>query len=82
MFRGYDSGVVLREDIIGGGGKVMILQISYQKKPDPNKPEIRTSIVSFQVVRNEKPPPEVVAQMVLKHSGGDFLEAPIKIKEV
>ena len=81
MFRGYDSGVVLREDIIGGG-KVMIFQISYQKKADPNKPEIRTYIVSFQVVRNEKPPPEEVAQMVLKHSGGDFLEAPIKIKEV
>ena len=59
----------------------MIFQISYQKKADPNKPEIRTSIVSFQVVRNEKPPPEEVAQMV-KHSGGDFLEAPIKIKEV
>ena len=59
----------------------MIFQISYQKKADPNEPEIRTSIVSFQVVRNEKPPPEEVAQMVLKHSGGDFLEAPIKIKE-
>jgi hypothetical protein len=81
MIRGYDSGVVLREDIIGGG-KVMIFQISYQKKADPNKPEIRTCIVSFQVVRNEKPPPEEVAQIVLKHSGGDFLEAPIKIKEV
>ncbi len=60
----------------------MIFQISYQKKADPNKPEIRTSIVSFQVVRNEKPPPEEVAQMVLKHSGGDFLEVSIKIKEV
>ncbi len=81
MFRRYDSRVVLREDIIGGG-KVMIFQISYQKKPDPNKPEIRTTIVSFQVVRNPKPPPEEVAQMVLKHSGGDFLEAPVKIKEV
>ena len=81
MIRVYDTGVVLREDIIGGG-KVMIFQISYQKKADPNKPEIRTYIVSFQVVRNEKPPPEEVAQMVLKHSGGDFLEAPIKIKEV
>ncbi len=62
--------------------KVMIFQISYQNKADPNKPEIRTHIVSFQVVRNEKPPPEEVAQMVLKHSGSDFLEAPIKIKEV
>ncbi len=81
MIRGYDSGVVLREEIIGGG-KVMIFQISYQKKADPNKPEIHTHIVSFQVVRNEKLPPEEVAQMVLKHSGGDFLEAPIKIKEV
>ncbi len=81
MIRGYDSGVVLREDIIGGG-KVMIFQISYQKKADPNKPEIRTYIVSFQVVRNEKPPPEEVAQMVRTHSGGDFLEAPIKIKKV
>ncbi len=60
----------------------MIFQISYQKKVDPSKPEIRTHIVSFQVVRNEKPPPEEVAQIVLKHSGGDFLEAPIKIKEV
>ncbi len=60
----------------------MIFQISYQKKADPNKPEIRTCIVSFQVVRNKKPPPEEVAQMVLHHSGGDFLEAPIKIKEV
>jgi hypothetical protein len=38
--------------------------------------------VSFQVVQNKKPPPEEVAQMVLKHSGGDFLEVPIKIKEV
>ncbi len=81
MIRGYDSGVALREDIIERGA-VMIFQISSQKKPDPNKPEIRTYIVSFQVVRNEKPPPEEVAQMVLKHSGGDFLEAPIKIKEV
>ncbi len=60
----------------------MIFQISYQKKADPNKLKIRTSIVSFQVVRNEKPPPEEVEQMVLRHSGGDFLEAPIKIKEV
>ncbi len=60
----------------------MIFQISYQKKADPNKPETRTSIVSFQVVRNEKPSPEEVAKMVLKHSGGDLLEAPIKIKEV
>ncbi len=60
----------------------MIFQISYQKKADPNKPEIRTSIVSFQIVRNEKPSPEEVAQMVLNHSGGDLLEAPIKIKEV
>ncbi len=60
----------------------MISQISYQKKADPNKPEIRTCIVSFQFVRDEKPPPEEVAQIVLKHSGGDFLEAPIKIKEV
>ncbi len=60
----------------------MIFQVSYQKKPDPNMPEIRTSIVSFQIVRNEKPPPEEVAQMVLKHSGDDFLEAPINIKEV
>jgi hypothetical protein len=34
------------------------------------------------LVRNKKPPPEEVAQMVLNHSGGDFLEAPIKIKEV
>ena len=60
----------------------MIFQISYQKKADQNGPEIRTSIVSFQVVRNGKPSPEEVAQMVLKHSGGDFLEAPIKLKEV
>jgi len=60
----------------------MIFQISYQKKADPNKAEIRTCIVSFQIVRNEKPSPEEVAQMVLKHSGGDLLEAPIKIKEV
>ncbi len=60
----------------------MIFQISYQKKPDPNKPEIRTSIVSFQVVRAKKPSPEEVAKMVLSHSGGDFLEAPIKFKEV
>ncbi len=68
MWRDYDSGVILQEDIIGGG-RVMIFQISYQKKADPNKPEIRTCIVSFQVVRNEKPPPEEVAQMVLKHRG-------------
>ncbi len=60
----------------------MIFQISYQKKTDPNKPDIRTCIVSFQVVRNEKPSPEEVAQMVLNHSCGDFLEAPIEIKEV
>ena len=60
----------------------MIFQISYQKKADPNKPEIRTHIMSFQVVRAEKPSPEEVAQMILKHSGGDFLEAPTKIKEV
>ena len=81
MIRGYDSGVVLREDIIEGG-KVMIFQISYQKKADPNKPEIRTYIVSFQVVRNEKPSQEEMVQMVQKHSGGDFLEALINIKEV
>jgi len=61
---------------------VMIFQISYQNKADPNEPEIRTNIVSFQVVRGEMPSPEEVAQMVLKHSGGDFLEAPIKIKEI
>ncbi len=61
----------------------MIFQISYQKKPDPNKPEIRTSIVSFQVVRNGKPTPEEVVQMVQNHSGGDYLPgAHIKIKEV
>ncbi len=60
----------------------MIFQISYQKKADPNKPEIRNYIVSFQVVRNEKPSQEEMVQMVQKHSGGDFLEAPIKIKEV
>ncbi len=60
----------------------MIFQISYQKDADSSKPDIRTSIVSFQVVRNKKPSPEEVAQMVLKQSGGDFLEAPIKIKEV
>ncbi len=60
----------------------MIFQISYQKKADPNEPEIRTCNVSFQVVRAEKPSPEEVAQMVLNHSGGDFLEAPIKFKEV
>ncbi len=60
----------------------MIFQISYQKKADPNKPETRTSIESFQVVRNGKPSPEEVAQMDLKQSGGDLLEAPIKIKEV
>jgi hypothetical protein len=62
--------------------KVMIFQISYQKKADPNKTEIRTYIVSFQVVRNEKPSTEEVVQMVQNHSGGDFLEAPINIKEV
>ena len=60
----------------------MIFQISYQNKPDPNKPDIRTSIVSFQVVRNRKPSQEEVVQMVQNHSGGDFLEASIKIKEV
>ena len=60
----------------------MIFQISYQKKADSNEPEIRTCIVSFQVVRSEKPSPEEVAQMVLNHSGGDFLEVPIKIKQV
>ncbi len=60
----------------------MIFQISYQKKADPNKPEICTYIVSFQVVRSEKPSPEEVVQMVQNHSCGDFLEAPIKIKEV
>ncbi len=60
----------------------MIFQISYGKKPDPNKLEIRTSIVSFQVVRAEKPSPEEVAKIVLNRNGGDFLEAPIKFKEV
>ncbi len=61
----------------------MIFQISYQKKADPNEPGIRTCIVSFQVVRNEKPPPEEVVQMVQNHSGGDYLPgAHIKIKEV
>ena len=60
----------------------MIFQISYQKKAGQNGPETRTSIVSFQVVRNKKPSPEEVAQMVLNHSYGDFLEAPIKIREV
>ncbi len=61
----------------------MIFQISYQKDANPNEPEIRTSIVSFQVVRAEKPSPEEVVQMVQNHSGGDFLlGAPIKIKEV
>ena len=60
----------------------MIFQISYQKKADPKKPEIRTHIVSFQVVRNEKPSQEEALQLVQKHSSGDSLEAAIEIKEV
>ncbi len=60
----------------------MIFQISYQKKADPKMREKRTHIVSFQVVRSEKPSQEEALQLVQKQSGGESHEATIKVKEV
>jgi len=54
---------------------------SYKKKPPSNDPEHQILISVFYVERDEKPSMEEVLKIVKKHSGEDFIQDSIEVKE-
>jgi hypothetical protein len=66
---------------IGAMLKEMRFVISYKKKPPSNDPEHQILISVFYVERDEKPSMEEVLKIVKKHSGDDFIQDSIEVKE-